>query len=215
MIEKKSLAEIVAEKLKAQILRGDYVLHEKLPTEPEMMKYFGVGRSSIREAIRIMSNSGFLRVQQGVGTFVSDTQGTESFTHKLENADIHLLIEVREFLELKIAEKAAIHRSDADLMEMEKYLKMRKYFAKKGEVKACIQADIDFHLSISAACGNSILHDIYKSASSYVLRWFFEQYDNTDIFAQTQATHEQLLAAIKSADAKKAAKMNAKIIGRV
>ena len=67
IIQKKSLADEVAAKLQEQISLGHYKANDKLPIEPELMKNFGVGRSTIREAIKILANSGLLRVQQGVG----------------------------------------------------------------------------------------------------------------------------------------------------
>lgn len=48
IIQKKSLADMVAEQLRQQITEGVYTIGDKLPTEPELMKTFKVGRSSIR-----------------------------------------------------------------------------------------------------------------------------------------------------------------------
>ena len=48
IIQKKSLADMIAETLKQQITEGTYRAGDKLPTEPELMKTFGVGRSSVR-----------------------------------------------------------------------------------------------------------------------------------------------------------------------
>ena len=70
-IRKKSLAEEVAELIKRQIDEGKLKENEKLPVESELAKLFGVGRSSIREAVRILSSMGLLNVQQGRGTFVA------------------------------------------------------------------------------------------------------------------------------------------------
>ena len=113
IINKKSLAEEVAEQLRTAINNGTYKVDEQLPTEPELMKQFGVGRSSVREAIRILANSGLLRVQQGVGTFIEAHAGiTEPFHQRLKRAEAPDLDEVRQLLEMKIAEKAAANRTD-------------------------------------------------------------------------------------------------------
>ena len=71
MIQKRSLAEEVADRIGKQIADGKFADGEKLPTEPELMKFFGVGRSTIRESIRILENMGMVNVQQGRGTFVT------------------------------------------------------------------------------------------------------------------------------------------------
>ena len=68
-LQKKSLAEEVSSLIREQINDGKLTKGEKLPTEPELMKLFGVGRSTIREAIKMLVNMGYLSVQQGRGTF--------------------------------------------------------------------------------------------------------------------------------------------------
>ncbi|WP_435524895.1 FadR/GntR family transcriptional regulator [Chryseobacterium indoltheticum] len=77
-IQRKTLAQEVAERLIEGISNDEYAIGEKLPIEPELMKIYGVGRSSIREAIKILSIQGILNVQQGVGTFVISKNAHES-----------------------------------------------------------------------------------------------------------------------------------------
>lgn len=62
-IQKKSLAQCMGEQLAEEINSGKYSPGDKLPTESELMKIFGVGRSSIREAIGILSNLGIVNVR--------------------------------------------------------------------------------------------------------------------------------------------------------
>ena len=76
-IQKKSLAEEVSSLIREQINDGKLTKGEKLPTEPELMKLFGVGRSTVREAIKMLVNMGYLSVQQGRGTFVSKRLGVK------------------------------------------------------------------------------------------------------------------------------------------
>src|ERR1700744_4992582 len=111
IIQRKSLATEVAAQLQEQILRGDYEVDQKLPVEQKLMDRFGVGRSTIREAVKILSNSGYLRVQQGLGTFIEDNSGiNETLFQRLKRADPVEAEEVRKVLEMKIAEKAASNR---------------------------------------------------------------------------------------------------------
>lgn len=91
-IQKKSLAEEVSSLIREQINDGKLTKGEKLPTEPELMKLFGVGRSTVREAIKMLVNMGYLSVQQGRGTFVeSVTETNEPFHQRLKRADIQEL----------------------------------------------------------------------------------------------------------------------------
>ena len=94
-IRKKSLAEELAARLQEQIAAGTFGIGEKLPPEPELMRIFGVGRSTVREAVRILSDMGLLRVRQGAGTFVVSRNAPDLMTQRLKRADIRELDEVR------------------------------------------------------------------------------------------------------------------------
>lgn len=204
-IIKRSLAEEIAKKLKEQIANGHYKINDKLPTEPELMAEFGVGRSSIREATKSLVQLGVLRIQQGAGTFVEQTTiNPEPMDVRLKRARSQDLDEVRQLLEMKIAEKAAINRSQKDIFIMKGHLENRKKHAEAGELEACIEADIQFHIAIAEASKNEILSDLYKAAAVHLKKWFTEIYPNTRTFIDTQNLHEQLLRNIQDCDSKQA-----------
>lgn len=215
VIQKKSLAEAVAEKIQEQVKDGKYAINEKLPTEPDLMKSFGVGRSTIREAIKTLIKSGLLRVQQGAGTFVEKRQAGEPFDNHLGKADYTHLTEVRELLERKIAEKACLNRTKEDLVAIGKFLKQRKAAAVAGNTAACIEADINFHVAIAAACGNPILLEIYSATSTHLYNRFKNTFSNTDNFIVTQNLHEALYNHIKKSDPQKALEAVEQIVGHV
>jgi DNA-binding FadR family transcriptional regulator len=214
-INRKSLAEEVADQLRATISAGTYKTGEQLPTEPELMKQFGVGRSSVREAIRILANSGLLKVLQGVGTFIEESTGiTEPFHQRLKRADIQDIREVRKLLEMKIAEKAAINHTAADIKKIKVMLDRRNDTAQTGSLQDCIQADIDFHMSIAEAAGNPILTDLYQSFSMHIKGWFIKSFSDTQVFKDTAQLHQELYEKIKARDSKQAWNSAAKIINR-
>ena len=216
IILKKSLADEVADNITGQISSGHYAVDEKLPIEPELMKQFGVGRSTIREAIKSLVNSGMVRVQQGVGTFVEPaTAGREPMDKRMKRARSEDLDEIRQLLEIKIAEKAAANRTEKDITGMKGHLDARKLAAHDGLLAECIDADIRFHVAIADASGNDMLADLYRSVSVHLKSWFLQVYPDTQIFAETQAIHEQLLKSIVARDPKKAWNLAAKIIGHV
>ena len=216
LIQKKSLADVVASRLCEQISLGQYKVNEQLPIEPELMKSFGVGRSTIREAIKILANSGLLRVHQGVGTFVDQlTANKEPMDLRLKRANVKDLDEVRQLLEMKIAEKAALNRTESDILAIRTHLENRKRAAKEGLMNECIEADVQFHVSIAEASKNEILADLYKTASIHLKNWFLQIYPDTRVFEETYALHEQLLKSIIAGDPKKSWNIAAKILGHV
>lgn len=212
-IRRNSLADEVAQRLQEQISLGTYKTREKLPTEPALMETFGVGRSTIREAVRILANSGVLRVQQGLGTFVEEQTGiVEPLPQRLKRAQFEDLDEVRQLLELKIAQKAALHRTAEDIERMKEALKKRKEYGTANEIAACIEADIDFHVAIAQASGNSILMDLYRTVAMHLKAKFLERFKTTDTFINTQQLHKNLLNSIVAQDDQKAWQCVQKII---
>ncbi len=212
IIQKKSLADMVAEQLKQQIVEGVYKIGDKLPTEPELMKTFKVGRSSIREAGKLLVNMGVVQVRQGSGTFVADPSDNDDVSIKMSNANRTELNEVRKILDIATVEKAVARRTEKDIERMQSSLEARKANAKNGLLKECIEADLNFHIAIADATHNRILADIYRSASRHLLSEFNRIYDCTDCFVNSQTSHGKLLRYIIAGDLKNARKMAAKIV---
>lgn len=211
-IRKKSLAEEVAGQLKQYIERNKLPEGAKLPTEPELMRLFGVGRSSVREAVRILADRGLLCVQQGRGTFVADADSDhESFAQRLKRADIRELREIRDTLEPTIAKLAALRRTEADIECMKQHIAQRRATAEAGDVPHCIAADIDFHNAVVRATHNKILAELYSSMTAHLSSGYEYIYTGTLHLLETQAIHEKLLRHIEDGNTKAAAK-TAKLI---
>ena len=206
IIQKKSLADMIAETLKQQITEGTSRAGDKLPTEPELMKTFGVGRSSVREAVKLLVNMGVVRVQQGSGTFVAVPSNNDDVNIKMSTADRTELDEVRKILDIAIVEKAVARRTEKDIERMRASLEKRKVNAEKGLLEECIEADLNFHIAIADAAHNRILADIYRSAATHLLSEFNRIYDGTDCFINSQTSHEKLLKHIIAGDLKNARK---------
>lgn len=206
IIQKKSLADMIAETLKQQITEGTYRAGDKLPTEPELMKTFGVGRSSVREAVKLLVNMGVVRVQQGSGTFVAVPSNNDDVNIKMSTADRTELDEVRKIMDIAIVEKAVARRTEKDIERMRASLEKRKVNAEKGLLEECIEADLNFHIAIADAAHNRILADIYRSAATHLLSEFNRIYDGTDCFINSQTSHEKLLKHIIAGDLKNARK---------
>ena len=193
-LSKKSLAEELAGRLQGQFMSGKFEVGEKLPPEPELMQIFGVGRSTVREAVRILSNMGFLKVRQGAGTFVE----------RLGRADLHDLDEVRKILEAAIAEKAAERRTAHDAAVLEKHLTERGATAAAGALQACIEADVNFHIALAEATHNEILCELYRSTAVHLKKRFSNIYRDTECLLASQPTHRQLLGYILAGDVRNA-----------
>ncbi|WP_276483308.1 FadR/GntR family transcriptional regulator [Paraflavitalea pollutisoli] len=215
-ITRRSLADEVAARLQQQITSGQYKVGDKLPVEPELMTQFGVGRSSIREAIKVLVNSGLLRVQQGIGTFVEENTGAgEPLVQRLKRSELPEIDEVRQLLEMKIAEKAAANRTEQHIATIGLYLGEREKAALGGDITACVEADINFHNAIADASGNGVLADLYKSFSARIKHEFLSRFKDTSDFVETMRLHKELLNSIIDKDPKRAWLFAARINGHI
>ena len=211
VIRRKSLAEEVAEQLQKQIIGGELKEGDKLPIEAELMEIFGVGRSSIREAVKRLENMGYLKVRQGKGTFIAaPTPAKEPLEQRLKRADIQELYEVRNILESAIAEMAAQRHTGQDLEEMMKHLKERKEAAETGALAECIEADIKFHVSVAKAAHNETLLELYSSVANRLLDSYKDLYEDTAYFIESQPLHEKVAESIASNNKKEAADFGAR-----
>jgi len=216
LITRKSLADEVAATLQEQILKGRYKINQKLPVEAELMKSFGVGRSTIREAVKILVNSGFLRVQQGIGTFVVDSSGiNEPLGQRLKRASSKSIDEVREILEMKIAEKAGMNRTGNDISKLEHALKKRTKAANEGLVEDCIEAHINFCTLMAEASKNDILADLYKLFSVPLKSDLLNAHKDTSFFKSTSENYHKLFDSVLREDPKMAWYWSGKITGQI
>lgn len=87
-IPRKSVPELIAGRLAAGLLNGQYAAGSQLPAERDLIKELGVGRSSLREALRILSEAGLLDAQQGVGWFVNELTSARMLKARQLAADV-------------------------------------------------------------------------------------------------------------------------------
>src|SRR3954454_8698164 len=154
-IERRKVYELVAERLIAQV--GDGLAPgAPLPPERELMQQYAVGRSSVREALRMLESRGLIE-SRGNGTFVV-AQPRNPFVDGLGGliADgqtgLRQLFEVRGVLEGEIAALAAERRSDAQLARLRAANDAMS--TGLGAEETYIAADIEFHLILAEATGN-------------------------------------------------------------
>ncbi|SDE02831.1 transcriptional regulator, GntR family [Mucilaginibacter pineti] len=198
-MENQKLSDKVSSRIKQDILDGKYKAGEKIPAEPELMKAYEVGRSSIREAIKSLAMAGILKVQQGSGTFVNEIQPEENVIGRLPVADFDDINAVRKLLEEEIVKLAVDNHTSAQLQEMEKQLKLRKQAIIAENRQDCTNADIAFHMAIANASKNKVLAGLYQNFT-HTIRTFFSKREERGIthFAMSHHLHENLFAAIKS-----------------
>ena len=145
---------MILDDMKAKILRGEYPVGSKLPSERELSEYYNVSRIPVREALKALSDMGILEIKRGAGTFMQP--------------DVILLetIHVRKLLESEAAAQAAKNIRKDEIDDLEKALittiqEIRKL--KTGQDNDFFQADAKFHRLILRASHNPVFEQCLEA----------------------------------------------------
>ena len=148
--------QVLARRLRQRIMSGKLRPGERV-VENKWATEFGVAQASIREAINIL-------VQDG---FVTKADGRSARVTSLSEDDVLRLYELRGALEGLAARRAAELR--ADLTPLKDALARMRAAAKKGDAEALLDADLAFHLALVAASGN---HYVVEQAERILIPFF-------------------------------------------
>ncbi|SDQ62813.1 FadR/GntR family transcriptional regulator [Thermostaphylospora chromogena] len=165
--QRSSLVDQVIDQLKEQITTGAWPLNAKIPTETVLAEQLGVGRNTVREAVRALTHAGLLDCRQGDGTYVRATSELSGvMLRRLRQAEQLEIFEVRRALEVEAARLAATRRTDADVKRIDEALEEREKAWHSGDPDAFVEADLAFHMAVVRATHNSVLMDLYEDFSA-------------------------------------------------
>lgn len=185
----------------------------RLPTEGELMVQLGVGRSSLREAVKVLAHAGLLEVRQGDGTYVRATADpSEPLERRLRRAHIRDVFEVRRTLEIEIARLAAARRDAGDLAKLQESLEGRELHAHSHDDPDFIGADLAFHLAVAEASKNPVLVDLYRAFSRAVSEAITTVVADPELRPDVSPHHRRLVAAISDGNATRAATVTAQYL---
>ena len=165
-VQKESLSDQIAERIKQMIRENKLRPGDKLPPERELAATMGVGRPVLREALRALSLMNIIEIRQGAGTFVTELETTKLLEHldfvfSIDDSSILDLFETRKVIESGIAELAAQRISDAEITILESSLEEAERV--KEDPEAFLNADHEFHLWIVSIANNPILMRFMES----------------------------------------------------
>jgi DNA-binding FadR family transcriptional regulator len=199
---KQTLAEQVAEQILNDIVEKGLEVGAKIPNEFELAEEIGVGRGTIREAVKILVSREILTIRRGAGTFVSERQGLLddplglSLLKDKTNLALDLL-SVRLMLEPEIAALAASNAKPEQLKELENLKDQVEELINRGEDHT--HADILFHRQIAACSGNLVVEKLIPVINSSIS--LFVDLTNARLGQETIDTHREITDCIIRKDA--------------
>lgn len=167
-IDNTSIVQQVIDRLTYAMIYKELRPGDKLPTEMELAASFGVGRNSIREAIKILVSFGVLDIRRPEGTFVANGFSDKMINPLLygiildQSDSIDSLKELREWVDLGILELAIEKAAPEDIFQLEDQLNKLLAAIGGGNVQKVFITDDHFHEAISVAAHNSLLAQIAR-----------------------------------------------------
>jgi len=204
---RRKLTETVAEQLLAAF--GDLPAGTRVPSERELTKELGVGRSTVREALNGLAMLGVVEIRHGQGVFVTGNPSQDepaAITGALERGVTHEFIEARLIVEIEVARLAAKRRTDEDLARLSGALREQEARL-SGDVDALIEVAASFNVLLAEAAHNEVLTAMIQSFVSLMVERAPRIY-GLDGFADWDLQeHRGIFAAVRDRDADRAARL--------
>lgn len=205
-LEPESISATVVDLIMNYLLSGELKPGDKLPTEHEFAKQLGVGRNSIREAIKMLSSIGVVKVKRGAGTFIAESMSSSILNPLIlnlvfEQGTSEELLELRFLLDTGVAELVIEKASDQDIKRLEDANQtFHEETLKEHHDNPHVLRDFDlnFHRLFYELAGNSLLNKIAQA----IYKLFFVSIEKTVEADPVTAynNHQRIIEAMKQRD---------------
>lgn len=184
---------------------------DKLPSERALSEQLGIGRSSVREAVKTLHLLGIVDVRLGDGTYLRARESAVlpqilEWGLILSQPSTADLVEARQFLEVFIARRAAerFMLGEADSVAaadnlaacLERMTKARRSSSPEEHV----EADVEFHMGIAEMAGNAVITEMLRSIRGLLHVWFTRMAAASELNGDSEETHTQVIEAIRAGD---------------
>ncbi len=205
-VHRTSVSDDIVAQLTDLIARNVLKPGDRLPPERELCKQFGVGRSSLREALRSLSVMGILDGRVGEGTFVCDNsqylERALQWGFRLDGKKLQDLSETRLMLESQNVFLAAERATETDLETIAEALAGMEGALQDWE--RFLENDLRFHLLIAKATHNSILYSLLETTRNHLQEWIKGSLSEPSLAGPRAELslweHHKILAALRQRD---------------
>lgn len=207
-VSRVTLGEQVAAQLAEQITEGRWQPGDRLPSESELCAALGIGRSTLREALKSLAFVGLVQMRPGEGTYVMD--GTQVLVERLNargllrtEKELDDVGEARLILETELAALAAERMEPADLDSLEEILAQMEQ-SLDGEGRDYAALDVEFHLAVAKSSKNRLLHQLLVPIRETLQEFIAKSQELPGIKRSAHEHHTKILAALRERNPEKA-----------
>lgn len=195
--------EGLATLLARRVTEGEFQPGELLPSERGLAEEYGLSRSMVREALRMLAERRLIDIVPGRGSFVRETTVADAVERLIEIFDHsrvtpRSLIEARTMLETTAASLAA-ERAGAD--EIAAVVRAQKSCSQTDSLLERVRWDLTFHLAIVKAARNPLIETMFHAIQPYIVELLFRSLTDANVREKGLAFHERIVDAIVRHDA--------------
>ncbi len=172
LFEKKaklSAVDMVIESIKNILIQKKVVPGDLLPSEQALAESLGVGRGSVREALKILDAFGIVEIIHGDGTYIATSANKKIFDPLIysliiANNDSDELIELREMIEIGVISAVIDHASDDDIRALQAVHDEYEALGQRGESDLALltACDVKFHRTLARLTQNHLIENLYN-----------------------------------------------------
>lgn len=192
--------------LRRHITTGAWPVGSRIPIEPELAEQIGVGRSTVREAVRSLASIGMLETLPGRGTFVRSAAPTSTLLNEfLNDFTLEEILSYRRALEIEAAQQASLHRTDEDLEALEQAIVEEKGCTRcpvlMGAAGESSAFDSKFHRLLFDSAKNRLLAALYAGTNDQLRTPAHRgRLANVATASEMERDHARILDAIRRRD---------------
>lgn len=197
-VARSTLPDVVVRQIQDLIAQGSLKAGDRLPTERELCEILSVGRSTVREALRVLVTLGVLRRQRG-GLYVNPEPPL--LVGSITASTVTTIFEARRLFEVGMAGLAARRADEQDLAEIGRYLPPEGQTVDADTFK---RLDVGFHRAIAKAAHNPVVEEffnrvqeeLFRSHAFYTALDSFDREQAQEFIQRTLTDHRTIYAAI-------------------
>lgn len=205
-IARRSLSDEMAQQIVSLISDGHLPPGSRLPSERDLCTQFGVGRSSLREALRCLAIVGVIDVRVGEGTFVAES--SRKFVGRMfewrvisERRDVENLLELRLALE---SDSASLAADRGDAQDFDRIADVLEKMRTLPDTATFASLDLQFHLLIAQASKNELLYDLLSTIRAQLHKVLLQVVSIRGGAALAYEHHVRIFESLRARDAEAA-----------
>jgi GntR family transcriptional regulator, transcriptional repressor for pyruvate dehydrogenase complex len=209
-IDRSGITELVVERIKELLARGELKAGSRLPPERELADMLNISRPSLRTALKALSVMGIIRAKPGAGTYIAESL-PEVFTEPMHfmtlinNTSVEELFEARRIIEAGLAELAAERATTDDIQLLIREMDGMK--ATINDPENFLKHDVRFHQVMAHAANNKLMSGVMDTIAQLLFHIRRQTIDNATDLDEAIDWHQKIVDALRKHDPKRAKDM--------